>query len=192
MLACLSHFGNRFMVVEVGPEHPELVVADDPPVALLGLHERGRSPAQGHRSVLPLVTLRVFCLTPEWVLSIRLVEPRHFLSRGGRPSRLIVNISLRPSRRLAEAEGWSRSEPSGELLELLLALLRVQLHRRPERRLHLRMLILRQMTQHVAELVVAAAFSLAPSLTPSTCFFPSESTPTAASTWCEPIWIPSR
>ena len=48
-------------------------------------------------------------------------------------------------------------EPSGELLELLLALLRVQLHRRPERRLHLRMLILRQMTQHVAELVVAAA-----------------------------------
>ena len=26
MLACLSHFGNRFMVVEVGPEHPELVV----------------------------------------------------------------------------------------------------------------------------------------------------------------------
>ena len=34
-------------------------------------------------------------------------------------------------------------EPSGELLELLLALLRVQLHRRPERRLHLRMLILR-------------------------------------------------
>ena len=47
-------FGNRFMVVEVGPEHPELVVADDPPVALLGLHERGRSPAQGHRSVLPV------------------------------------------------------------------------------------------------------------------------------------------
>ena len=37
--SCLSHFGNRFMVVEVGPEHPELVVADDPPVALLGLHD---------------------------------------------------------------------------------------------------------------------------------------------------------
>ena len=96
------------MVVEVGPEHPELVVADDPPVGLLGLHERGRS----RKAIAPffqLVTLRVFCLTPEWVLSIRLVEPRHFLSRGGRPSRLIVNISLRPSRRLAEAEGWSRS-----------------------------------------------------------------------------------
>ena len=62
---------------------------------------------------------------------------------------MIVNISLRPSRRLAEAEGVVALEPSGELLELLLALLRVQLHRRPERRLHLRMLILRQMTQHV-------------------------------------------
>ena len=23
LLACLSHFGNRFMVVEVGPEHEE-------------------------------------------------------------------------------------------------------------------------------------------------------------------------
>ena len=46
MLSGSSHFGNRFMVVEGGPEHPELVVANDPPVALLGLHERGRSPAR--------------------------------------------------------------------------------------------------------------------------------------------------
>ena len=72
------------MVVEVGPEHPELVVADDPPVALLGLHERGRSPAQGIAPFFQLVTLRVFCLTPEWVLSIRLVEPRSSAAAGGR------------------------------------------------------------------------------------------------------------
>ena len=66
-------------------------LADDPPVALLGLHERGRSPAQGHRSVLPVVTLRVFCLTPEWVL-------RSGWSSPGR-SRLIEHLA----ERLAEA-----------------------------------------------------------------------------------------
>ena len=29
------------------------------------------------------VTLLVFCLTAEWVLSLMFVVPRHFLSRGG-------------------------------------------------------------------------------------------------------------
>ena len=37
----------------------------------------------------------------------------HFLSRGGRPRRLIVNISLRPSLRLAAAEGYSGSSHLG-------------------------------------------------------------------------------
>ena len=51
------------------------------------------------------VTRCVFCRTPEWVLSIKFVLVKQRRSRGGRPSRLIVNISPSPSRRLAAAEG---------------------------------------------------------------------------------------
>ena len=35
-------------------EHPELIEADDPAVALLGLDEGSCRPLQGHRAVLPV------------------------------------------------------------------------------------------------------------------------------------------
>ena len=67
-----------------------------------------------------------------------------------------MNISLRPSRRLAEAEGWSRSSHRASCSSFCSPCFASSFIAAPERRLHLRMLILRQMTQHVAELVVAA------------------------------------
>ena len=42
------------MVSQSQLKHLELVVADDPAVALLGLNERSGSPPQGHRAVLPV------------------------------------------------------------------------------------------------------------------------------------------
>ena len=42
------------VVIEVCLEHPELVVTDDPAVALLGLDKRCSGPPQRHRSVLPV------------------------------------------------------------------------------------------------------------------------------------------
>ena len=38
----------------MGLEDPELLVADDPAIGLLGLDERGCGPSQGHRSVFPV------------------------------------------------------------------------------------------------------------------------------------------
>ena len=92
-------------LVQVRLEYPEVLVAHDPAVALLGVQERGGRPAQRHGPVSPRVTRPVRRRIPEWTLSITLVVPRHRRSAGVSPIPLTVNISPSPSRRLPAASG---------------------------------------------------------------------------------------
>ena len=84
------------------------------PMILLKLFSVVRNALATHRlTILPschLVTLPVFILTPEFGLSMMLVETKHFLKVPGRPSRFTVNISSSPSRTLAAADGVDASD----------------------------------------------------------------------------------
>ena len=60
-----------------------MVAADDAPVVSSRLPEPRPPPTPGAMApFLQFVTLRVFCLRPEWERSVTCIDPKHFL--GGR------------------------------------------------------------------------------------------------------------
>jgi hypothetical protein len=86
-----------------------MAIAEDATEASLGVEEEGRHPALDHRAVTPAVTRLVLRRAVKLGFSMMLVPPSARHSAGESPSRLMVNSSSRPSRRLPAASGYSRS-----------------------------------------------------------------------------------
>ena len=110
-LSDLPCLGKRPVVflVEVRLQDPEVLIVEDAAIVLLRLPGRHRGPSHRHILVPSPTHRRVCWRIPACDESMRLVDVRHRRSSFGRPRRLTVNISASPSRRLAAADGHSRS-----------------------------------------------------------------------------------
>src|SRR5207247_3597671 len=117
------------------------------------------SAAAAQRStILPFRQRQIFRVlrrTPLCGLSITLVETRQRERLGDKPKRFTVNISTKPSRKLAAALGYSRSSHSA-CFSIHHAFLRRQSKGCPQDSFHLPFQLLGQVTHDVLDLVVAA------------------------------------
>ena len=119
-----------------------------------------KAEATQRRTILPFfqqLTRRVLIRTPEYGLSMMLVLARHRHNEAGSSRRLIVNVSSRPSSKLAAAPGWMNLKPGCLLFETRYPLFVGQLIGCLHHRLYLIGQLIRELIADVFHLVVATA-----------------------------------
>jgi hypothetical protein len=97
---------------ERSDERRHLPVALEPAEAAFRVEHPGRTPAFDHLAVAPPLHVLVVSRAIEIMLSMQFVFVRLAASRPPTPSRRPVNLSSRPSRRLAAPSGQRAGNPA--------------------------------------------------------------------------------